>query len=138
MTGLGLTVLLAMVLPLQDKELGQLASNARSAFETREFSRLFDDRQPVRVELPTLSAAVSVRGEIAAAALASMVRRTADLEFSTVGSAVVAAGHGYVEIRRRFRVLGTQEEQRQKILISAKFEEGRWRVTEVWVTAANR
>ncbi len=67
-----------------------------------------------------------------------MVRRTADLEISVVASAVVATGLGYVEIRRRFRALGTQEDQRQRILISAKFEGGRWPAIEVWVTASNR
>jgi hypothetical protein len=111
-----------------------LAVTARSVFEARDFARLFDDRQSVRLELPSQPTAVSVRGEIAAAALATLVRRTADLRVVTVGSAVVAPGHGYIELRRRFRVLGTQEEQDQKILISARFDEGRWRVMEVWVT----
>lgn len=138
MTWLGLAALLTMAPPLQERELGQLANFAREVFATRQFARLFGDRLPVRLELPSQPSAVSVRGEIAAAALASMVRRTADLESATIGSAMVAPGHGYVEIRRRFRVLGTQEEQRQRILISAKFEDGRWRVTEVWVTPSIR
>lgn len=136
MIRLGLAALVAMTVPIQEKELGQLANVAREIFETRDFGRLFGSRQPVRLELPSQPSAVSVRGEIAAATLASMVRRTADLEFSTIGSAVVVPGHGYIEIRRRFRVLGTQEDQRQRILIGARYEEGRWRVTEVWVTAS--
>ena len=138
MTWLDLMAVVALMAPLQDRELGQLANSVRSALEAREFSRLFDSRRPVRLELPGQPLAVSVRGELAAAALTSMVRRTAELEYGTVGSAVVAAGHGYVEIRRRFRILGTQENRRQKILIGAKFEDGRWRVTEVWVTAMSQ
>lgn len=55
-----------------------------------------------------------------------------------MGAAVVAPGHGYVELCRRFRVLGTQEDQGQKILISARFDEGRWRVTEVWITPSSQ
>ncbi len=134
MNWLRLVAVAALAGPIQDPELGQLAVTARSVFEARDFSRLFDDRQPVRLELPSQPTAMSVRGEIAAAALASLVRRTADIRVVTVGSAVVAPGHGYVELRRRFRVIGTQEEQGQKILISARFDEGRWRVTEVWIT----
>lgn len=136
MNWLWLVGLASLLGPAQDQELGRLAVTVRLGFEARDFARLFDERQPVRLELPSQPAAVSVRGEIAAAALGSMVRRTADIQVITLGSAVVAPGHGYVELRRRFRVLGTQEEQGQKILISARFDEGRWRITEVWVTPA--
>ncbi len=136
MNWLWLVGLLAAVPPAQDRELGQLANRVRIAFESREFSRLFEDLRPIHLELPNQLAAVSVRGEIAAAALASLVRRTADLELVTVGAAVVAPGHGYIEIRRRFVALGTQQEQHQKILISARLDGTSWRVTEVWITAA--
>ncbi|MSR03447.1 MAG: hypothetical protein EXR94_12030 [Gemmatimonadetes bacterium] len=74
MNWLRLAALALLTGPFQDRDLGQLAVTARSVFEARDFTRLFDDRQPVRLELPSQPAAVSVRGEIAAAALASMVR----------------------------------------------------------------
>ncbi len=60
MTWLGPTACLVLAAPREEKELGQLASTVRAVFEARDFSRLFDERQPVRLELPSESAA-SVR-----------------------------------------------------------------------------
>jgi len=61
------------------------------------------------------------------------VRRTEEIEVTPVGAAVVATGQGYVELRRRFRAIGVDDEQRQRILITARLDNGRWRVAEVWV-----
>ena len=117
-------------------DLSGLVDAARRAFVDRRFVGLFDDRAPVRLELPNQPAAVSVQGRVAAAALDALVRRTEDLAVDGAGAAVVAPGHGYVELRRVFRTRGTSERHTQRILISARLEEGRWRIAEIWVAAA--
>lgn len=128
--------LLFQAAPVAD--LGPLMELAAGAFSARDFRALLDPTRSVRLELPDQPAAVSVRGRVAASALASMVRRTDDLELIRVGAAIVAPGHGYLELARRYRVRGTQEAHGQRILLSARLEEGRWRVTEVWVSPADR
>jgi len=121
-----------------EHDLSALAAATRQAFAERDFSRLFDQGQSVRLELPNHPVAVSVRGPVAAAALRDLVRRTRDLEIMNIGAAVVAPGHGYVELRRRFRVMGTQEEHAQRVLVSASLEAGHWRIAEVWIAPADR
>jgi hypothetical protein len=124
--------------PASPNDLGALALVARQAFEQRRFERLFDERLLVRLELPDQPSAVSVRGRVAAAALGTLVRRTEDLAITEVMAAVVAPGHGYVELKRRYRVSGTQEEHTQRILISARLDQGQWRLVEIWISSADR
>lgn len=119
-------------------DLGLVMETARTAFISREFAPLFDQRRPVRLELPDQPAAVSVRGRVAAAALQSLVRRTEDVGLTTVSAEVVSPGHGYLELIRRYRVAGTQEDHAHRILISVRFEENRWQITEVWVASADQ
>lgn len=119
-------------------DLGPLMELAAKAFQDRNFQYLLDPRRSIRLELPDQPAAVSVRGRVAASALASMVRRSEDVALVPVGAAVVAPGHGYLELARHYRIRGTQEEHRQRILLSARLEDGRWQVTEVWVSPADR
>ncbi len=117
----------------QPSDLGFLMEAARTAFERRDFDQLIDDRRAVRLKLPDRSAGGLVRGAVASAALQGLGRRTEDVEIVGVGAAVVEQGHGYLELRRRFRVHGTAEIQIHRILISARLEENTWRVTEVWI-----
>ena len=119
--------------PRPQASLSDLMSLARNAFTTRDFGLLFDERRPVRLELPNQTAAVSVRGRVAAASLASLVRRTQDVDLTAVDSAEVAPGYGYLELLRRYRVMGTDEIQTQRVLISVKREEETWRIVEFWV-----
>ncbi len=131
-------LLLLQAAPQPNADLGALSELARRTFQSRDFPGLFDDREPVRLELPNQPASVSVLGRVAAAALAGLVRRTEDVSIEGVGAAVVADGHGYVELRRVFRTVGTQERHAQRILISARLADGRWRVTEIWVAPTDR
>ncbi len=117
----------------QPSDLGRLMETARAAFERRAFDELIDDRRAVRLKLPDRSAGGLVRGAVASAALQGLARRTDDVEIVGVGAAVVEQGHGYLELRRRFQVHGTSEIQTHRILISARWEENTWRVTEVWI-----
>lgn len=130
MIGLWLSLLVA-----QGAGLGPLAETARRAFSSRDFAGLIEERQPVRLELPDGQTSTSVRGRVAAASLRGLLRRTVDRDLAIVGAAQ-EGGHGYVELRRRFRVLGTQEDQVHRILIAARWDGTLWRVTEVWVARA--
>ncbi|MBX3147147.1 MAG: hypothetical protein KF785_10300 [Gemmatimonadales bacterium] len=117
----------------QPSDLGHLMETARAAFERRDFDELINSRRAVRLKLPDRAAGGLVRGAVASAALHGLGRRTDDVEIVGVGAAVVEQGHGYLELRRRFRVRGTAEMQTHRILISARWEENSWQVTEVWI-----
>ncbi|MGE0440980.1 MAG: hypothetical protein AB7S39_10875 [Gemmatimonadales bacterium] len=114
-------------------DLGPTAERVQAALESRRFGDLLGDR-PVRLELPNDAGAVTLRGGAAAAALAGVFRRTEDVVLERRGAAVVAPGQGYLEIRRRFRVHGTQEEQVQRILVAVALVDGAWRVGEIWIS----
>lgn len=116
-------------------ELGTLAEAARASFARRDFASLLGDRPSVRLELPDGNVSTAVTGRVAAASLGALLRRTEDLRLELVGAALADEQHGYIEIRRRYAVARTQDALTQRILISARLEEGAWRVVEVWVAA---
>ena len=116
--------------------LRSLATVAQRAFEDRRFGSLFEIRQTVRLELPHSPAGPMVRGPAAAAALTDFTRRSLDRRVEVVAATLVEARHGYIELVRRHRLAGTGELLRDRILVSAVLEQGRWRVSELMVIEA--
>lgn len=114
-------------------ELGPAAEAARKAFEEHDFSRLFRGRRPVRLRLPSQRAGVPVSGRVAAASLNAFVRRFEERAMTVLGAAIITERLGYVELERRFRLVGVAEEQSQRVLLSVRLEEGEWQVAELWV-----
>ncbi len=126
----------ALALSVPTPELTPVAAAAREAFTTRDFTRLLEPRRSVRLALPGRPALPVIGGAAAAATLQAFTRRTEDREVTLVRSALVEARYGYIELTRIFRVLGTQQWQRDRILLSAVLDGGRWRVAEVLIVAA--
>ncbi len=116
-------------------DLGTLAEITRTAFVRRDFSRLLGDRPSVRLELPDGNPSAAVTGRVAAASLGALFRRTNERGLELVGAALADDQHGYIELRRRYSVARTQDALAQRVLISARLEDGAWRVVEVWVSA---
>lgn len=114
-------------------ELGPVVEAARKAFEEHDFSRLFRGPRPVRLRLPSQRAGVPVSGRVAAASLSAFVRRFEERAMTVLGTAVLTERLGYVELERRFSLVGVAEEQSQRVLLSVRLEEGGWRVAELWV-----
>ncbi len=127
-----LVLLAAQAHPLAP-ELGPAADAARKAFEEHDFSRLFRGRRAVRLRLPSQRAGVPVSGRVAAASLSAFVRRFEERAMTVLGAAIVTERLGYVELERRFRLVGVAEEHAQRVLLSVRLEEGEWRVAELWV-----
>lgn len=120
----------------QAPALASLAASAREAFLNQRFESLFDPRQTVRLELPRRPVGPMVRGSAAAAALLDFTRRTLDREVVIAQAEAVAAGHGLIELVRRYRLTGTGQQQRDRVLLSAVLERGTWRIAEVMVVDA--
>jgi hypothetical protein len=119
----------------QEPDLEQVAVAARKAFRYHDFSGLIRPDDVIRLRLPSQAAGAPIRGGVAAAALAAFARRAEELEVTVVGAAVVESRQGYVELRRRFRPLGLEQAETQRILVSVRFQDGAWRVVEVWVVS---
>ncbi len=117
--------------------LDSIANRAREAFLSRDFSRLLNARETVRLALPRHPVMPVVRGAAAGAILESHASRTEDQDVSVVRSALVEGRHGYVELSRRFRVIGTQEPQRDRVLLSAVLRSGTWQITEILIVEAS-
>lgn len=134
MAHLVLAVVLAWSGPsLQAPDLAPVAALARKSFEQHDFKSLFRGEELVRLRLPRQRGGGPIDAGVAAATLSAFTRRFEELEVAVVGAAVLDGGRGYVELRRRFRLIGLAEEETQRILISAQFRGGEWRVAEVWV-----
>jgi hypothetical protein len=129
-------VIIMVVAGPQPPSLDGLASGARQAFLSRDFGRLIETRAVVRLALPRHPVMPVVRGAAAAAILGAHASRTTDEDVSIVRSAVVEGRHGYVELSRRFRLVGTQQLQRARVLLGAVLRDGAWQVTDVLVVEA--
>ncbi len=129
----GAAVLALAAAPGRQSDLAGLAEEVRQAFLHHTFSEVLSDAQDVRLRLPGQPVGSGVRGDVAAAALDAYTRRHRELEVDVLGAAVVAPGHGYVELRRRFRTVAVDQEQVQRILLSGRLVNDRWRVVELWI-----
>ncbi len=107
------------------------AEVARQAFATHQFSSLFAGSPGVLMHFPEESMGRRANRAAAGAGLAAFVRRQQELEVTVLGARVVEQQFGYIELRRQFRLLGVQEEQNQRILLSVRLADGHWRVPDV-------
>ena len=107
-----------------------LADQARSAFLTAEFGRLFDPRRSVRLELTGGIVGSLVKGPLAATLLTGRARRHRTVSVVVVRSAV-ESGRGVVELLRVIQAVGTQETRRERILLGTTYVDQGWRVDEV-------
>jgi len=126
-------VLALGAVPARQSDLAALAQEVRQAFLHHTFASVLSDALDVRLRLPGQPLGAGVRGDVAAAALAAYTRRHVELGIDVLGAAVVAPGHGYVELKRRFRTVAVDQEQVQRVLVSGRLVGGRWRVVELWI-----
>lgn len=119
----------------QEADLGPVAEIARDAFREHRFEALLEGGESVRLRLPGSTAGAPVRWEVAVASLEAYTRRFEEVETTILGAAIVEAGLGYIELRRRFRVRGLGEDalETQRILLSVRKAGEGWQVVEVWV-----
>lgn len=132
----GLTMtFLAGPLVGQADELAKAAESARDAWR-RQATRVMMEPaiRGIRLQLPGADPSAALSQAQGAALLAEYLSGAEEVETSVRAARVVAAGRGYVELHRRYRVTGTEEVRGETILLGYRQEGDNWVLVELRIT----
>lgn len=115
-------------------ELDRAVEAARRAWEEHDTRGLLAASDSVRLRIPEVAAAQSLRPAQAARILAGFLAEAEELSFELREIRYVAEDHAYAELERRFVVRGTEERRDQTVFFGFRRVAGAWRLREVRVT----
>jgi hypothetical protein len=129
-----LTILLLLLLPVagkaQENGLDQAAEAARRAWLAHEPAALIGGSPRVLIQLPGADPSIALGPAQAAALLADFLAPAQEVEVSVRAARQVEPGRGYVELRRRYRVAGTQDVRSQVLLLGYRRGLSGWSLVE--------
>lgn len=119
--------------PIQ--ELATVAEQVRQAWAGQRADAVIGTAGGVLLQLPGQRVGAEVSREQAIRLLSEVFRRTEERDTRVVSSREVGPGQGYVELQRRYRLVGTAEERIQRVLFAFRRgpEGGRWGLVELRV-----
>lgn len=122
-----------------DSALAAAGERARAAWQARDFRALVAGAPRLQLQLPGADPSPAVGQAQAVTLLAAYVRGTLELGVELVSAREVGPDRGFVELRRRYRPEGTQEERTELILIGYRRGggAGTWRLTELRAAPAD-
>lgn len=107
---------------------------AREAWARQDAPGIVASGRQMLVQLPGGEGQVAVGRDQAARLVAALLRRSEGVAVRLVSSREVGPGQGYAELRREYRVAGTGELLRQRILLAFRREvRGGWELVELRV-----
>lgn len=132
MTG---ALLLGCALPgaAQRSPLDGAAAAVRRAWLSHDAPGVVASGLEILVQLPGADPAPAVHRSQAAALLRSYLAGGTDLQVTIRAAREIEPGVGYVELLRRFRVSGTQEQRTQRVLLGFRRTGARWELAELRV-----
>lgn len=134
MASLAMTVIAGPLLG-QMEALTEAAEAARDAWQrhaTREM--MAPAVRGIRLQLPGADPSTAVSQAQGAALLSEYLSGSEEEETTVHAARVVAAGRGYVELLRYYRVAGTEEVRMETVLLGYQQEGDRWILAELRVT----
>ena len=132
-------VVMAMMLaffPAQGRAqqgLGEAAEQARQAWFVHNPAALMANSPRLVIQLPGADPSVALGREQAAALLADFLASAHEVETSIRAAREVEQGRGYVELLRRYRVVGTQDIRTQSLLLGYRLTSAGWVLVELRV-----
>lgn len=110
------------------------AERARRAWNGHRASDIVGGAERILIQLPGAAPSAPLESGQAAALLETFLSRTEEIE-TTVRAARPLDGdrRGYVELRRRYRISGTQEVRGQSLLLGYRNRSGIWELSEIRV-----
>jgi len=119
----------------QAEELTEAAEAARDAWHRQAAGVMMEPAtQGIRVQLPGADPSAALSQAQAAALLEEYLSGAEEVETVVRAARVVAAGRGYVELWRRYRVDGTEEVRSETVLLGYRQEGDRWVLVDLRIT----
>jgi hypothetical protein len=107
---------------------------ARQAWVAHRVAALLSESDTVRLQLPGVAEAASVKPGQASRLLGNYLSKSSEVSFNLRGVRRLAADHAYAELTRVFVVRGTTERQSETVFLGFRALGGIWRLREVRVT----
>ena len=117
----------------QQSPLEGAAAAVRRAWLSHDAPGVVASGLEILVQLPGADPAPAVHRSQAAALLRGYLAGGTDLQVTIRAAREVEPGVGYVELLRRFRVSGTQEQRTQRVLLGYRRIGARWELAELRV-----
>lgn len=118
-------------------DLSAAGESARAAWEKRDFDALLGSSTRIQLRLPGADPSTAVGQAQAVALLQAYVRGTREVELQVESAKEVGPDRAFVELRRRYRVDGTDEVRAEGVLLGYRRARGGggWRLAELRVAA---
>jgi hypothetical protein len=134
MVGLALGVALAPVAAhAQERDLDAAAELARQAWVSHDADGLVASSPRLLVQLPGADPSAALGPDQAAALLEDFLAPAQEVDVQIRAAREVEPGRGYVELRRKYRIAGTQEVRDQSLLLGYRQGTAGWLLVELRV-----
>jgi hypothetical protein len=117
----------------QQYALTDAAEVARAAWFEHDARGLVADAPRLLVQLPGADPSIALGPAQAAALLTDFMVQGQEVETEVRAAKEVEPGRGYVELRRRYRIAGTQDVRTQSLLLGYRLLRTGWRLVELRV-----
>jgi hypothetical protein len=117
----------------QQHALTDAAEVARAAWFEHDARGLVADAPRLLVQLPGADPSIALGPAQAAALLTDFMVQGQEVETEVRAAKEVEPGRGYVELRRRYRIAGTQDVRTQSLLLGYRLLRTGWRLVELRV-----
>ncbi len=114
----------------QGNDLDQAAEKARQAWFAHNTAALVAESPRLLIQLPGAEPSVALGPDQAAALLSSFLSNGQEVETVVRAAREVAPSQGYVELQRKYRVVGTQNVRTQVLLLGYRRSQGGWTLVE--------
>ncbi len=114
----------------QGNELDQAAEKARQAWFAHNTAALVAESPRLLIQLPGAEPSVALGPDQAAALLSNFLSNGQEVETVVRAAREVAPSQGYVELQRKYRVVGTQNVRTQVLLLGYRRSPGGWTLVE--------
>ena len=109
---------------------------ARSAWMAGDFARLVAGGARIQLRLPGADPSAGVGQAQAVALLRGYVQGTTEVQVTVVSAREVGPDRAFVDLRRRYRLDGTQEERVESVLLGYRRAGGGWLLVDLRVDSA--
>ena len=114
----------------QGNDLDQAAEKARQAWFAHNTAALVAESPRLLIQLPGAEPSVALGPDQAAALLSNFLSNGQEVETVVRAAREVAPSQGYVELQRKYRVVGTQNVRTQVLLLGYRRGQGGWTLVE--------
>jgi hypothetical protein len=117
----------------QEVRLEDAAARAREAWLAHNAVALVAESPSLLVQLPGADPSVALGPDQAAALLRDFMAQAQEVECEVRAAREVEPGRGYVELRRSYRIAGTQDVRTQSLLLGYRHGNSGWVLVELRV-----